>query len=246
MRPSQSSKPSPRANLLSRPRRLAAVLAALVALAGASLFAAPIASASGVTVTIATAKPPPPPRPPAPPAGGPRPGGRPFQPCFSIDCIELANRVCRRLGVGRCKTPSERWRATRRDDDAFGKAITATVDRRPPGAGWTPHHIIPIHSRKAWVAQSIAFTNGISPNQGVNGVWLRGPALSSNQPGYDRLSRSQRRRTLHSDTFTNRYYRIVNTRLLGACPNARCSERGVRSALKRLRADLTAGRLRLR
>jgi len=97
MRRAQPCKPPATANRLSRPRRLAAILAALVAVAGASLAAAPIATATptDVPVTIATTTPPPPPRPPAPPPGGPRnPDGSPFQPCKPVfSCVELARQV---------------------------------------------------------------------------------------------------------------------------------------------------------
>jgi hypothetical protein len=59
MRRAQPCKPPATANRLSRPRRLAAILAALVAVAGASLAAAPIATATptDVPVTIATTTP---------------------------------------------------------------------------------------------------------------------------------------------------------------------------------------------
>jgi len=246
MRRAQPCKPPATANRLSRPRRLAAILAALVAVAGASLAAAPIATATptDVPVTIATTTPP---RPPAPPPGGPRnPDGSPFQPCKPVfSCVELARQVCRALGG--CKTPSERWRAQPRNAKLFAQRTAADGEPRPQQQAelWQLHHIVPIGDHHAYVAQSIAFRVGIRPNDGVNGVWLRGPELRKGTPGYAALTRAQRRRIYHG-VFSGRpnrahYAQVVNRRLLSACPGQRCTRARVDGALRGIRRDLING-----
>lgn len=251
MRPTQPPKPPTRVERLSRSRRMAAVLAALVAL-GASLVTAPIAAASSsdgpITVAIATAPPPPPPRPPTPPPGGPRyPDGRRWEPCRPVfGCVEIARQVCRALRG--CKTPGERWRATRRNAPQFENQTAA--DGEPlPGvrAQWQLHHIIPIHDRYSYVAQSIAWKVGIKPNDGVNGVWLRGPKLARGTPAYDALPANSplRRRIYHPSLSGPRnrahYARLVNKRLLSACPGQRCTRARVDEALRGLRGGLIRG-----
>ncbi|MBV9309544.1 MAG: AHH domain-containing protein [Solirubrobacterales bacterium] len=181
-----------------------------------------------------------------PPPGKP-PTRRP-PPCEPVECARIAYKVCKLLGG--CKhhnSLDSRWRATRRDPK-FGSNINRSGDPRPHG-DWQAHHIIPIKDPNAYVAQAIAWKCGIRPNDGINGVWLRGPKLKRGTPGYKRLPASLKRRVYHGDTTGGsnavRYAQIVNKAMLAAYDRKHrtCIPGAAQKVLLELRGALANGTL---
>ena len=215
--------------LAVRPRRwfLVALLAALLTPTGPLL----VVQASAST----------------PPPGKPPTNRRP-PPCEPAQCARIAYKICKLLGG--CKhhnSADAKWRATRRDP-RFAARINSSGDPRPKG-DWQAHHIIPIKDPNAYVAQAIAWTCGIRPNDGINGVWLRGPKLKRGTPGYKKLPASLKRRTYHGDTTGGsnavRYAQIVNKAMLAAYDRKRraCIPGAAQKILLELRGALANGTL---
>jgi hypothetical protein len=95
--------------------------------------------------------------------------------------------------------------------DATGGTSSLDVDLLPPRGttaaqrGWEAHHIIPSGDRFSAAAQAAGYACDIHPNGAVNGVWLRGRNLKSNQTAYSNLNRAERTRAAHSATFSPAY-----------------------------------------
>lgn len=106
-------------------------------------------------------------------------------------------------------------------------------DRARKG-GWAAHHIVAAGrgSRSRAIqddvaeAQRVAFDCRLSPNQAVNGVWLRGKDLREGTPGYLALERNARQRAYHPTLHTAKYFRSVRQILEPlATRDNRCTDR---------------------
>jgi hypothetical protein len=120
-----------------------------------------------------------------------------------------------------------------------------------PRRGWEAHHIVPggegrvREGRKGIAndAQTLAYTCDVGPNEGVNGVWLRGRFLVQGMPGYNMLDDAGKRRPAHGNVHTVRYYRWLRDNLhrhasyTGVCR----SRSGARSALRSMRDKIISG-----
>ena len=91
-----------------------------------------------------------------------------------------------------------------------GKRDTRPVDSEGSRAGWEAHHIVPAGAPRAIPARISAFRCHVHPNSKLNGIWLRGYTRRAGTSGYDHLDADQKRRVLHSTTFTPDYYARIN------------------------------------
>jgi hypothetical protein len=118
-------------------------------------------------------------------------------------------------------------------------AALRRVGNIPPGngSGWAAHHIIASsYKARAADAQRLGYICGIGPNTATNGVWLRGPSLRSDQPGYVNLPAAGKRRAYHPSIHSQTYFDAVADELeplVTTQPDGRttCDARAARTKL---------------
>jgi hypothetical protein len=166
--------------------------------------------------------------------------------CFKVcpkarDGIRKVVRLRRKPKV-RKQQVDPRWKAAAgsgasaklRSSLTHPRAFRPDDPRLATRKGWEAHHIVAVGSPKAAPAQRIMLKCGQDPNASVNGVFL--------PKSREAVARS--RRQPHSDTFTDVYYRNVNTALSSAHRNGGC--KAVIATLDTIRYHLVRGTFAVR